>query len=236
MKIQIVVGSRDELAQRFVGHLDDAVRSAPPQRRFSLAVPGGSVAESFFPLLATAYLPWRSIDVFWVDERGVPPVDPQSNYALAERLWLEPAAVPSSNIHRMPADRPDLGRAAEEYAVELTAVAGVPPVLDYVLLGVGEDGHIASIFPGDPEGAADVAVAWTDRAPKPPARRMTLTMATIARARRVAIAAFGPSKQRVIAGALSDEQDRSPLARVLRATERPLLLTDMDPESIHPSP
>lgn len=225
MDVQVITGSSAELAQWFVNDLERAVR-ATPRRRFTLAVPGGSVAEQFFPRFATADLPWHSIEVFWVDERAVEPTDPLSNYALASRLWLGPAGVPAVNVHRMPAERRDLDQAAEEYARLLAATAGSPPTLDYVLLGVGEDGHVASIFPDRMEGMGDAVVAWTDQAPKPPQRRMTLGLKTLAGARRVVVAMFGTAKRRLMDDVLSNALPEIPLARLLRDASTPVVLVE----------
>ena len=225
MDVQVISGTPDEHARWFADDLARAVR-ATTGHRFTLAVPGGSVAEEFFPVLAAAELPWDDVDVFWVDERAVAPTDPQSNHALASRLWLVPAGVPAARIHRMAAERADLQRAAEEYARELTAAAGSPPILDYALLGVGEDGHVASVFPGNAAGTGAETVAWTDASPKPPPRRMTLSLRTLAGARRVVIAAFGPAKAAPVRAALSESRVQSPLARLLRAAQAPVLLVE----------
>lgn len=224
MEAECIVGSPTELARWFVADLERAIRAVPPSRQFTLAVPGGSVAETFFPQLVASGIPWQRVDVLWVDERAVPPDSPESNYGLATRLWLQPAGVPPRNIHRMPADEADLPRAAEEYARMLCSAAGSPPQLDYVLLGVGSDGHVASIF-GHP-GADHVTepVTWTDLAPKPPPRRMSLSLGTLAGARRVVIAAFDASKSTVIGSAVHAPDALTPLARLLRSARAPVLL------------
>lgn len=230
MPAELIVAPPGELARRFVDDLARELRAAPPGRGFTLAIPGGSVAQSFLPELAHAPIDWRAVDVFWCDERAVAPTAPDSNFGLASRLWLEPAGVPADRVHRMPADTPDPRTAVAEYARALAGAAGAPPRLDYVLLGVGEDGHVASVFPHrHDEGRADDSVAWVHDAPKPPARRMTLTLDTLARATRVAVAAFGASKAPAVATALDVPDDPSPLGRLLRSTGRPLLL--LDPEA-----
>ncbi len=99
-------------------------------------------------MLATLAVDWTHIEIFWIDERAVPPDHPDSNYALASRLLLVPARVPAARIHRMHGELPDLDQAARRAADELKSIAGDPPHLDLALVGVGEDGHVASIFPG----------------------------------------------------------------------------------------
>src|SRR5439155_22272490 len=153
--------------------------SAPIAARaaFRVALAGGSIARLFFPSLARLPLDWSSVDFFWADERAVPPHHPDSNFGEADRLWLTPAGVPAERIHRIHGEDPDLRQAAQTYAAELRRIAGDPPGLDFALLGVGPDGHIASLFPGHPALKEEQAVAVpVEDAPKPPARRITLTL------------------------------------------------------------
>jgi 6-phosphogluconolactonase len=237
VNVEVIVRPPVELAEWFVSDLEREVRAAlvaRPARRFTLAVPGGSVAEVFFPALRTAPIDWRGVDVFWVDERAVPPDSPESNYGLANRLWLAPAGVPTARVHRMAAEPGELASAAAAYAAELAAAAGAPPVLDYVLLGVGEDGHVASVFGRgtagwDVDGGSAEAepVAWTERSPKPPARRMTLSLATLARARRVVVAGFGERKARLLEAVVRGESGAElPVRRVLEETGRAVVLME----------
>jgi len=194
---------------------------------FTIALPGGSVAVHTFAALAQLSLDWGKVHFFWVDERAVPPSDPESNYGVAETLWLAPAHVPGASIHRMPADDPDLDAASARYSRELTAVLGTEPCLDYVLLGVGPDGHVASLFPGRTVGPDERAlVAAVVDAPKAPARRLTLTMTMLGRAERLVVAAFGEAKAAVLSTVFEDSQSKVPLAEVLRRAQRPLVLAD----------
>src|SRR5262249_16010971 len=113
----------DALAARFA---EEGRKALGIRSTFTVALPGGSVATSFFPRLAGLDFDWSRTDFFWGDERAVPPDHPDSNYGVARSLWLEPARVPEARIHRMRADAPDFAAAAEAYEGELTACAGSP--------------------------------------------------------------------------------------------------------------
>jgi 6-phosphogluconolactonase len=192
-----------------------------------MAIPGGSVATHCFPALVELPLDWNRVHLFWADERAVPPLDAESNYGLAARLWLAPAQVPTGSVHRMPAERADLTAAADAYAAELSSVLGAVPVLDLALLGMGPDGHVASLFPDHlllREEERLVSVV-TD-APKPPARRLTLTMPVLARARRVIVVAFGASKADAVSEAVTNEHSELPVAQLLRRAVSSLVLAD----------
>ena len=154
-------------------------RARTDGRALSLVVPGGSIARAFFPVLADAAIDWTKVDVFWSDERAVGSDHEDSNYRVANELLL--SHVGHARAHRMPADDPDLDAAARTYERELVRVLGDPPRFDVVLLGVGPDGHVCSLFPGQPalEEASRLVVAVTD-SPKPPPRRLTLTLPALA--------------------------------------------------------
>jgi 6-phosphogluconolactonase len=225
---EVYVADVRAVTQRLAAEVDAAGSMAIGQRGlFSIALPGGSVATTCFPTLARLPLAWHHVHFFWADERAVPPSDPESNYRLAAELWLQPAAVPDSSIHRMPADALSLTAAADGYASELTRVLGGNPELDVVLLGMGPDGHVASLFPGHPLLAEHerLVSAVTD-APKPPPRRLTLTLPVLAAARRVIVVAFGSSKADALGEALNQEGSSLPVAQVLRLAASPLVLAD----------
>ncbi len=191
--------------------------------RFVLGLPGGSVATTFFPALARTPVDWTRSEIFWIDERAVPPDHPDSNYALASRLLLQPAAVPPSRVHRMKGELADLDEAARLAAAELTKAAGDPPRLDLAFVGVGEDGHIASIFN---VGAETSPVAAVLDAPKPPARRLTMTLPALAHARRIIVAGFGPAKAGVISDAMHGPAGHTPVGVLLRQAASALVLVD----------
>lgn len=225
------------LAEVLAARVEGAsARALGERERFTFAVPGGSLAEAFFPRLAQVPFEWYRSDLFWVDERAVGAEDPDSNYALARDLWLRPARVPATAVHRMEGERKDLDGAAREYAAELARATGTPIVLDLALLGVGPDGHVASLFPGHPLlGETARAVASLGDAPKPPPRRLTLTLPVLAAARLLVIAAFGDAKAAVMAAALEDPASELPVARALRAARAALVLLDGEAaRALHP--
>lgn len=229
---EIFVGDLAELQRACVREVEDALRTAIDTRGRALAaLPGGSVAQAFFPALAESAADWTRTEVFWIDERAVPPRHPESNYGLAASLLLIPAGVPEPHIHRLPGELPDLDQAARRASDELKSIAGDPPMLDLVLAGVGEDGHIASIFEtdfGTQPGASATPVVPVYNAPKRPPRRLTMTMPVLSSAGRVIVAAFGRTKAAVIRDAVVQGGATTPVAELLRRAARPQLLLDRD--------
>jgi len=228
VKPEIIVGDRERLSEALGQRVETATAQAlADRRRFAIALPGGSVATSFFPRLANSALDWSRVDFFWGDERAVPEDDPESNYGAARKLWLEPAGVPASCVHRMPADSADLPQAALAHAAELERLLGSPPSLDVALLGMGPDGHVCSLFPGHPllRDESRWVAAILD-SPKPPPRRLTLTLPVLAAARLVVVAAMGESKAEPIQQAVLDPASELPVALALRRAPRSLLLLD----------
>ncbi len=197
-------------------------------RALSLVLPGGSVAQAFLPVVAEAAIDWALVDVFWGDERAVPPDHPESNYRLADELLLERVGIDRARVHRMPADGADLDAGARAYEAELVRVLGDPPRFDVVLLGVGPDGHVCSLFPGHPAllETSRRVVAVTD-SPKPPPGRLTLTLAALYGA-EIYVAAFGPSKAVVVREALTTPASPLPVALAARAGKRAVFMLDTD--------
>lgn len=181
-----------------VAHLTRTLEAARDARGVvSVALAGGSTPRPVYSALATrAELDWTRIDVFFGDERAVPPDDPDSNYRMARETLFELADVPEDRVHRMEAERQDLERAADEYA------AGLPAAFDLMLLGIGEDGHTASLFPGSPalEERSRLVVPVTGS--KEPRTRLTVTPPVIARAREIVVLATGRAKAGPVARAL----------------------------------
>ena len=225
MSLETIIATPDELARVFAARASDAAhRARADGRALSLVVPGGSIARAFFPVLADAAIDWAMIDVFWSDERAVGSNHEDSNYRVANELLL--SRVGHARAHRMPADDPDLDAAARTYERELVRVLGDPPRFDVVLLGVGPDGHVCSLFPGHPalEEASRLVVAVTD-SPKPPPRRLTLTLPALAGA-EIFIAAFGAEKRDAIREVLHAPASVLPVARAARAGAPTIFLLD----------
>jgi 6-phosphogluconolactonase len=233
MAPEIIIDKPGALAEALSLRFEEEARLAIESRgRVAVALSGGSVGTTFFPRLAKVPVDWSRAEFFWCDERALPPSDPESNFGLAQRLWLEPAGVPAGRIHRMEADAPDPERAAEAYAVTLTQALGTPPRLDVVLLGVGPDGHICSLFPGHRLlQERERLVVFVADSPKPPPARLTLTLPVVQAAGLLVIAAFGTSKAAVLREAFHDASSPLPVALAMRGARRVLVLVDPEAAS-----
>jgi 6-phosphogluconolactonase len=181
-EVKVVDGAADvavEAARMVAAALDGGART--------LVLAGGTTPRRCYEQLAGMDIAWGRVTVLFGDERCVPPTDTESNYRMARQALLD--RVAPANVHRMPAE---LG--AEEAAAEYDRLLARLGLLDLVLLGVGPDGHTASLFPGRPEvGAEGWAVAVHD-APKPPPDRVSLTLGTLQAAHRVLVLATGADK------------------------------------------
>ena len=228
MRPEIVVDSLQDLTEACAREFEEAAARAVEERgRFAMALPGGSVAAAFFPRLARARVDGSRMDFFWVDERAVPPSDPESNYGVAERLWLTPARVAPDRVHRMPADASDLESAAASHAEELSLLLGTPPRFDVALLGMGPDGHVGSLFPGHPLLREEKRwVAAVLDSPKPPKYRLTLTLPVLHAADLLIVAAMGEAKAEVVRQAIEDPASELPVALALRGARRAMFLLD----------
>ncbi len=169
-----------------------------------VALAGGSTPRSLYRELAlrgdeAGFERWHA---WFGDERCVPPEHADSNYRMARESGLL-ARLPQANVHRLRGEAPDPLREAERYEKELITLLGLPPRLDLVLLGLGSDGHTASLFPGT---AALAASGWITlgRAPKPPLERATLTFATLEQARALVFLVAGSDKTQAVTDALDD--------------------------------
>ena len=174
-------------------------------KRFRIALSGGRTPAAAYRILGGGIAPavdWTRVAVLFADERDAPPTEPESNYWEARKLFLEPAGVPPERVHRMKAEAPDLAAAAAAYEPLLAEP------LDLLVLGIGEDGHTASLFPGSPlvrERQRRVAAVFDS--PKPPPRRLTITPRVIDEAGEVLMLASGAGKAEAVARALVGDGD-----------------------------
>ncbi len=222
MKIE-VYPDEDVVARKAATVIAAAARAAVTSRgRFIMAVSGGRTPWSMLRALAADELPWPQVHVVQVDERVAPAADPDRNLAHLRASLLDHAPLPPDHIHAMPVEAADLDRAAEQYALTLRGVAGSPPVLDLIHLGLGPDGHTASLVPGDPVldiTDADVAATGSYHG----RRRMTLTFPIINRSRLVLWLVTGGEKAATLVR-LRDGDRSIPASHVRQ--DRSLVLAD----------
>jgi 6-phosphogluconolactonase len=222
MKIEVLADA-DAVAKRAAAIIAAEARAAVAARgRFVMAVSGGHTPWVMLRDLANEDVLWKDVHVFQVDERVAPPGDPDRNLTHLRESLLERVPLPAEQIYAMPVEAPDLDSAAAQYAKTLESIAGASPVLDLVHLGLGPDGHTASLVPGDPVlGVTDKDVALTGVYMG--RRRMTLTYPTINRARRVLWLVTGSEKVPMF-GRLRDADPSIPAGRVRQ--DMALLLAD----------
>jgi 6-phosphogluconolactonase len=194
MKIE-VLNDADAVAKKAAAFIAEEARAAVAERgRFSLAVSGGRTPWQMLRILASEDVPWQSVDIVQVDERVAPAGDPIRNLTHIEESLLKFVSLPADRIHAMPVESSDLETGAARYAAMLERIAGRPPVLDLVHLGLGPDGHTASLTPGDPVlnvANTDVAVSGVYQGH----RRMTLTYPILNRARQILWLVTGDDKR-----------------------------------------
>jgi 6-phosphogluconolactonase len=195
-----------ELFQAAAEEVAGAATEAVEQRgQFTIALSGGSTPRNLYTLIAAnaaSALPWAKMFFFWGDERHVPPTDSESNYRMAQETLLSKVPIPSANVFRVPSENPDAREVAESYEQTLRkffhAEAGGFPRFDLILLGMGPDGHTASLFPESAalqEKSRLVVANWVE---KLKASRITFTLPLLNAARRVAFLVSGTDKAAVL--------------------------------------
>ena len=231
--------SGEELARAAVGEWLSKLEKLGAGARYCVALSGGRIARVFFSAVAGMAKGRPSlmaaVHFFWGDERCVPPTDPESNFALARECLLDPLGVAGEQIHRVRGEKTPQVAAAEAEA-ELRRIATTEhatrntspgqPVLDMIFLGMGEDGHVASLFPGEAEAAMNSpAVYRAVMGPKPPPNRITLGYSAIVAARQVWVLVSGAGKEKALRESLAPN-GQTPLARVIRLRRETKILTD----------
>ena len=218
-------------AARWLNGLAAVPAHSPP---FCAALAGGRVTREFFSSVASLSQSGQrslsNVHFFWGDERCVPPDHAESNFAAANEFLLQPLGIAERQIHRIRGEAaPEI--AAAEAGAELRRIAPLnaagQPVLDLIFLGMGEDGHVASLFPGEAEEImADPKVYRAVTASKPPPQRITLGYAALAAARQIWVLASGAGKERAWSESLKPEGG-TPLSRVLRMRAHTVIFTDL---------
>jgi 6-phosphogluconolactonase len=211
-------------ARRFV---DWAWQSIAKDGKFYVALSGGSTPRELYRLLATnefrAQVDWPRVHLFWGDERAVPPENPESNYGMVRRELLLRVSIPGSNVHRMEAEDANIGRAAQNYEAELRKFLPLDdrgfPRFHLILLGLGPEGHTASLFPGAKLLRETSRWVSTPMVPKLAARRMTLTLPVLEAARRVLFLVSGAEKASILREVLCGHSEPPLPAQMVKPRE-----------------
>ncbi len=221
-------------AEILVGCIAEVLEQRP---YFSIALSGGSTPKILFSLLVEddslrKKIPWNKMHFFWGDERHVPPEDAQSNYRMAYETLLVKAPVPPENIHRMPTEQPNAAKVAADYEQDLGKFfrlkAGELPVFDFNLLGIGPDGHTASLFPGTEalhEQRRLVVANWIE---KFQTNRITLTAPVLNNAGTIVVLVSGKEKAEILQRILEGEYQPDLLPSQLIRTKQGRLVWLVD--------
>ncbi len=216
--VAAVDGLRIELAAAF-----QALASRGP---VACAISGGGAALIFLPALRESQADWSRVSLFWTDERGEGPADPGSNFEIARRMLLDPLHPDQPRVYPMGSGQESLAEAAAEYDQVLNSALDGGP-LDLAILGVGDDGHLAALFPGHPglteERSRVVAVEGLPRAPK---RRLSLSLPFLTMSRQVWVIAVGPRKRQLVQAAMSKLGIGSPFDMLLAGSPHVTIFTD----------
>jgi 6-phosphogluconolactonase len=210
-KIIKIFSSPNELAEKFAGEMVSMIKESTNQKKFfTIALSGGSTPELLYQILGEKYaetVPWQYVHFFWGDERCVPPGNIESNFGMAREKLLSKIKIPSTNIHRIKGDEDPVSEArrySEEMALFTLKIEGIPS-LDLILLGLGEDGHTASIFPEhlelfDSDKICEVAIH-----PFSMQKRITFTGRVINNANAIAFLVSGKKKAGVVEKILKND-------------------------------
>ncbi len=209
-------------AEEFVRASREAIAA---RSRCTVALSGGSTPKRLYQLLAeppfVGQVDWPKIEFFWGDERAVPPDHKDSNFHTAHEALLQKITVPAGHVHRLQAERVDRDRAASDYQAEIARVFGAstestPPTFDLVLLGMGPDGHTASLFPFTTALKEQTRWVVANHVPKLNADRLTLTAPILNRAREVLFLVAGADKAQPLSEVLEGpaDNDRLPSQRI----------------------
>ncbi len=233
----VVVSNPEELslraAEEFIRRSEESIRE---KGCFAVALSGGSTPKELYRLLAdnrcSNRVTWERVNLFWSDERCVPPDHIKSNYRMVRELLIDQVPIPKGNIYRMPAELDDHARAAMEYTQALKAFfhlkAGEFPRFDLILLGMGDDGHTASLFPHTPALDDTASLVSANYIEELGEYRLTLTVPLINRAAHVIFLISGKSKAAILSDVVEGayQPHRIPSQFIRPENGRLLFLTD----------
>ena len=236
-EVRIFAGM-EELSRAAAEHIVSLSRTAKASRRIALALSGGSTPGRFYSLLgAPPYrdvIDWPSVHLFWADERCVPPDHPESNFRLVRDTLLSKVALPGGNIHRIIGEAgPE--RAARDYEETIRTFFGPAlfPVFDLIVLGMGEDGHTASLFSGSPALRERSRIATAVVLEPPKAARVSLTLPVFNHASQILFLAAGRAKAAVVHEILEDGNPKQyPAGRVQPDRGRVTWMIDREAASL----
>lgn len=202
---ELMIVETHELPARAARKIRDVVVESTKSRgRACIALAGGTTPRAVHEVLATLPdVPWERVHVYFGDERNVPAEHPDSNYRMAKESLLSRVPIPDHQVHRPAAEQSDRDAAARKYAALL------PASFDLVILGIGEDGHTASLFPGSAALAEKVRLYVPVVGPKPPPERLSITPPVLEQARALLVLAVGAGKAEAVKRALEGPWDPS---------------------------
>jgi 6-phosphogluconolactonase len=237
MKAEIFDTAEDlasAVADRFVDAAEDAARNG---KLMSVALSGGTTPRLLFQELASSgrrdRTPWETVHLFWGDERCVPPDHPESNFGMARETFIQKISIPETNVHRIKGENEpetEAGRYSDEIIDVLGTASGDLPRFDWIFLGMGADGHTASLFPDSPILTCEKDICAAVKHPATGQERITLTLPVINNAARVSFMITGEGKAGIVARAFgSDVSGREYPASLVRPNKGTLeLFLDKD--------
>ncbi|EEF62500.1 6-phosphogluconolactonase [Pedosphaera parvula] len=222
----------EEVARRWLAELAKRDTSVI----YTVALSGGRITKAFFNEIVkqnkTKPISFDGVYFFWADERCVPPTDPESNYAVAKELLFDPLGIPERQVHRIRGEERELLALSDAVSNICNAAklnAAGQPMLDLVFLGMGEDGHVASLFPQEVEEERQKPEIYRSvRAVKPPPQRITLGYKAIGAAKDIWVLVSGAGKEKALAESISPNGE-TPLAKVLKLGNQAKIFSDVKP-------
>ena len=188
-----------------------ASESIAARGRFTIALSGGTTPRKLYTLLGSepynSQIDWQQVHIFWGDERCVPPDNPDSNYYMAQEVLLSKISIPALQVHRMPADQPGRDATSQSYTAEMQSAFGTQgiPVFDLIQLGMGPEGHTASLFPHQASLHETQRLVMPVSVPKPPPDRLTFTPPVLNAARNILFLVTGSDKAEALQAVLEGE-------------------------------